>query len=57
LRTQKITCIKKELEVSRLLRCERGSFDKVDRLHISLPKVSNINDVKNRVSISRKIVR
>lgn len=54
LRTQEITRIKKELEISRLLRCKRGSFDKADRLHISLPKVSNINDVKNRMSISRK---
>lgn len=62
---KKITRIKKELEVSGLLRCEKGTFGKADRLYVNLPKVSNINEVKkwdvvkskNGTSLSKKMGR
>ncbi|WP_254388742.1 replication initiator protein A [Staphylococcus hominis] len=37
---KKITRIKKELEVFGLLRCEKGTFGKADRLYVNLPKES-----------------
>ena len=43
---KKITRIKKELEVFGLLRCEKGTFGKDDRLYVSLPKESQINEIK-----------
>lgn len=62
---KKITRIKKELEVCGLLRCEKGTFGKADRLYVNLPKVSNINEVKkwdivkskNGTSLSKKMGR